>query len=98
MVDIIIPGCTFASTKKSKEDKKGVGETDVTVETKINGDRIQSKANNNVEKVTADTSNEGDSESCDTIILSLSKFDHLFLVMRLGELDLKKLFGTMPHT
>ena len=34
----------------------------------------------------------------DTLNISLSKFDHLFMVMRLGELDMKKLFETMPHT
>ena len=37
-------------------------------------------------------------EEFDTLNVSLSQFNHLFIVMRLGDYDMKKLFETMPHT
>lgn len=39
-----------------------------------------------------------DISGMDTLNVSLSQFNHMFLVMRLGELDIKKLFETMPNT
>ena len=54
---------------------------------------IEGMANLNMDK----ESKDGDGEY-DTLVVSLSKFDHLFLIMELGDLDMKKLFETMPHT
>lgn len=34
----------------------------------------------------------------DTLQIYLEEFDHIFLVMELGELDFRKLFGTVPGT
>ena len=39
-----------------------------------------------------------DPEHPDTLMVNLTKFTHLFLIMDLGELDMKKLMNTMPKT
>ena len=38
------------------------------------------------------------SEKLDTLMIKLENFNHLFLVMELGELDLKNLMNTVPNT
>ena len=42
--------------------------------------------------------NKIQSKDYDTIVVNSNKFDHLFLVMQLGERDMKDLMETVPKT
>ena len=84
IVDLILPGCSIESKGGEQYDSK----TNASKSTNFASGSSMTLTTSNVLK--------GDTDSGSELIINLNTFNHLFLVMELGELDFKTLFDTVP--
>ena len=92
IVDLILPGCSIDS--KGEVDEQTNASKSTNFESNASGSMNMSRTmtSSNMQN----TGKTGKGDSGQELVINLKKFNHLFLVMELGELDFKTLFDTVP--